>query len=53
MIKSTKLSTKFTNKIKLDNLNLFIDEYRRVVSQFVDILWPQDKIPKLLPKATI
>jgi transposase len=52
MIKSTKLSTKFTNKIKLDNLNLFIDEYRRVVSQFVDILWPQPNIPKLLPKAT-
>jgi transposase len=52
MIKSTKLSTKFTNKIKLDNLNLFIDEYRRVVSQFINILWSQNKIPKLLPKAT-
>jgi transposase len=51
MIKSTKLSTKFTNKTKLDNLNLFIDEYRRVVSQFVDILWPQNKTPRLLPKA--
>jgi transposase len=52
MIKSTKLSTKFTNKIKLDNLNLFIDEYRRVVSQFIDIVWLQPNIPKLLPKTT-
>jgi len=51
MIKSTKTTILFANKNKLNNLNLFINEYRNVVSQFVNILWNQtDKIQTLLPK---
>jgi len=50
VIKSTKLSTKLSNKIKLNNLKVFIAEYRCVVSQFVDILWAKESIPKLIPK---
>jgi len=50
MIKSTKVSTKFGNFQKLKQLHSFIDEYRNVVSQFVDLLWKIEKIPILLPK---
>lgn len=50
MIRSTKTSTKFSNKEKKNELNSFIDEYRNVVSQFVDLLWNEPKIPSLLPK---
>ena len=50
MIRSTQTTTKFTNKQKLVNLSTFINEYRNVVSKFVDLLWEQDKIPTLLPK---
>ena len=52
MIKSTKSSLHFANTNRLDNLFSFIDEYRSVVSKFVDLLWLQDKIPALLPKET-
>lgn len=50
MIRSTKTTLKFSNKNKLDNLHLFLMEYRRVVGLFVDILWNMDKVPNLLPK---
>ena len=52
MIRSTQTTTKFTNKQKLVNLSIFINEYRNVVSKFVDLLWNEDKIPTLLPKET-
>jgi IS605 OrfB family transposase len=52
VIRSTKTNNKFSNKEKLEQLHLFINEYRNVVSQFVDLLWEQDKIPTLLPKET-
>ena len=52
MIKSTKVSIKFANTGKRKALRNFINEYRLVVSQFVDILWATDKIPVLLPKTT-
>jgi transposase len=51
MIRSTKTSLKFSNKCKLSDLHLLIDEYRRVLSCFVDLLWDEDKIPTLLPKS--
>ena len=50
MILSSKTTLKFANKSKLDNLHLFIDEYKRVVIFFVDTIWAMDKIPALLPK---
>lgn len=50
MIKSTKTTLKFSNKNKLNNLSTFIDEYRRIVSLFVDKLWVKDDIKCLLDK---
>jgi IS605 OrfB family transposase len=50
VIRSTKTTLKFSNKNKLDNLHLFIEEYRRVVGLFVDILWDMENVPNLLPK---
>ena len=52
MIRSTKTSNKFSNEGKLEKLYLFMDEYRNVVKQFVDLLWEAEKIPTLLPKET-
>jgi IS605 OrfB family transposase len=51
MIRSTKTTIRFANANKRKQLVTFIDEYRRVVSTFVDLLWKQDKIPTLLPKS--
>ena len=50
MIRSSKLSIKFSNNIKKKNLFEFIDEYKRVVEFFINYLWDQDDIPTLLPK---
>jgi len=50
MIRSSKLSTKFSNTVKKESLFEFIDEYKRVVEFFIDILWDQDNPSKLLPK---
>jgi len=50
MIRSSKLSTKFSNKEKKQNLILFIEEYKKVTQFFIDLLWEKDDVPKLLPK---
>ena len=50
MIKSTKCTIKFANKCKRDSIFLIIDEYKRVVSFFIDTLWDLEKIPVLVPK---
>jgi transposase len=39
MIRTSKLSTKFTNKIKKEKLQLFIELYKNVVNDYIDILW--------------
>jgi IS605 OrfB family transposase len=52
MIISTKVTNKFANTHRLADLYTFINEYRNVVKQFVDLLWDQDKISTLLPKET-
>lgn len=49
MIKSTSTTLKFSNKNKKENLSCFIDEYKRVVSLFVDLIWDLDNVPSLLP----
>lgn len=50
MIRSSKLSIKFANKNKKDNINLFIEEYKNITQCFIDKLWELDKIPVLVPK---
>lgn len=50
MIRSSQLSIKFANKCKKEDIKLFIQEYKNVVSFFIDYLWELDDIPKLLPK---
>jgi IS605 OrfB family transposase len=50
MVKSTKVTTKFCRKVKMENLSLFIAEYQRVTTLFIDPLWDMDKIPALLDK---
>lgn len=50
MIKSTTSSIKFTNTGKQNILHQFIDEYRNVVSKFIDILWEKEKVPVLISK---
>jgi len=39
MIKSSKHTTKFSNIGKIKNLTLFIEEYRRVISSYLDHIW--------------
>lgn len=53
MIRSTKISLKFSNQGKLKQLNSFIEEYQLVVGEFIEILWALDKIPVLLSKAIV
>jgi len=42
--RSTKTSLKFSNLGKRRDLSLFVDDYSKLVRDFVDILWCQDKI---------
>lgn len=53
MIKSTQSSLKFSNINKQSDIQILIDEYRSLVSSYVDILWDIEKIPTLLPKEMI
>jgi len=50
MIKSSNISIKFSNKEKLNQLQIFHDEYRKVVLSFIDLLWDKENIPSLIPK---
>jgi IS605 OrfB family transposase len=54
MIRSTQLTLKFANQAKLDKVNYFLDEYKKITQFFVDYLWDNftigQKIPSLLPK---
>ncbi len=50
MVKSTKVTTKFCRKVKMENLSFFIAEYQKVTALFIDLLWDMDKIPALLDK---
>lgn len=51
MIRSTKVTTKFANVNKRQEIHQVIDEYRRVVGIFVDKFWKMDKVPTLVPKS--
>lgn len=50
MIKSSKVSLKFANSGKQETLVRFVDEYQRVTSQIIDLLWDFEKVPKFIPK---
>ena len=50
MIRSSKISLKFSNTEKLNKINNFINEYRNVMKIFVDLLWDKENISKLIPK---
>jgi len=50
MIRSSSVSLKFSNFIKKESVSFFIDEYTKVVKEFVDILWDFDDVPRLIPK---
>lgn len=50
MIRSTKVSIRFTNRGKQEKLSIFLAEYRRVLSDIVNMIWEEKKIPVLLPK---
>lgn len=39
MIRTSKLSTKLTNKNKLEKLKKFINDYKEVVEYYIDLLW--------------
>ena len=49
-IKSSKLSLKFANINKSLAIGNFIENYHKLVSNYVDILWDLEKIPLLVPK---
>lgn len=50
-LKSTRVAIKFANKGKIENLALFIAEYKRVCQLFVNVLWELESVPKLVPKS--
>jgi len=50
MIRSSKSTLKFSNKNKLDKIDFFIEEYKRVSKIFIDKLLDLEKVPTLLPK---
>jgi len=50
IIRSSSTTLSFSNTGKINNLNLFINEYKKVVSITVDYLWNLEKIDSLIPK---
>lgn len=50
MIKSSKLSTKFANTTKRNNIVSFINDYRSLMLQFIDRLWDEPVLPKFITK---
>ena len=55
MIRSSKTTIRFANAAKREALASVMTEYRRVVSEFIDILWerPHKELRSLLDKETI
>ena len=50
MIRSSRVSLKFSNLGKRETLEKITDEYKRITQFFVDILWDLEKVPLLLPR---
>ena len=50
MIRSSKLSLKFSNTNKLDKIKDFITEYKRICQIFINNIWEEKKRTKLVNK---
>lgn len=50
MIRSTRTSTKFSNAGRRSDLTKVMAEARRLMDDYIDILWDMESVPKLLPK---
>ena len=50
MIRTSTLSLKFANTGKLESLDRVIQEYKRVVNAFIDLLWENPTSKSFLPK---
>jgi transposase len=50
IIRSSRLSLKFANHHRQEQLRLFLDEYLRIVRFFVDELWQMEVVKPLLDK---
>jgi transposase len=48
MIRSTKISLKFINSGKREQIQKFLHEYRRVAQVYLDEFWKLDKVPRLM-----
>jgi len=48
--KSSTCSLRFSNSGKIDSLDLFISEFRKVCQIFIDKFWNVEKIPNLVPR---
>jgi len=51
MIKSSKITIKYSNTNKIVNLNEFITEYKNVVKTFVDLIWDEENIKPLMDES--
>jgi len=51
MIKSTKVSLKFCNHHRTEEISVLVDEYKNVMKQFIFILWGKQKINRMVDKS--
>lgn len=50
MIRSAKLSIKFANENKKNEIKRILDEAKAIAKKFIDVFWEMEKIPTLAPK---
>lgn len=51
MVRCSKISIKFANTGKKNQISDFLKEYQKNISSFIDLLWDLEKIPTLIPKS--
>jgi putative transposase len=49
-IKSSSTTLKFANTGKLEKIARFVDEYKKMTQEFIDLIWNLERVPSLLPK---
>lgn len=52
MIKSSRLSILLANVNRRNDIQTFITEYKRICQVFVDVLWTESAVPRLINKNT-
>ena len=50
MIRSTKTTLRFARLKKREHIVAFVDEYRKAMQQFVDLMWVLESVQTLVPK---